>query len=100
MDEPIEREKRTGSTVTVPERRRPGRASYTNPFLIALLRQPAPPDAGSRRAPTPTADDAADQLSESEPDGLAAARGIGLAAIVGAALWAGVAIGLWLLLGR
>lgn len=84
------------------ERRRPGRAAFTNPHLIALLRRrvPANPiearnaDAGAsaRRPaydiPKPALADPPEQ--ESERGQLAAPRGIGIGLLIAVPLWASI----------
>ncbi|MBW4090353.1 MAG: hypothetical protein HIU82_04460 [Proteobacteria bacterium] len=67
------------------ERRRPGRVAYTNPALLALLRQqplPAPPEDAADWEPT---------------NPLGPMRGIALAAAIGVALWAAALLALWVI---
>ncbi len=79
-----------GTSVASPpdaERRRPGRAAYTNPALLALLRQDGRADRQDDTVETP-----------GKPvDALAPARGIALAAAIGVALWAAMLLALWLI---
>ena len=63
------------------DRRRPGRANYRNPHLIALLR------AGHGASSTPDATDRGPEQAEDTADDLAAARGIGIAVLLGGILW-------------
>jgi len=74
---------------TLADRRRPGRAFYRNPHLIALLRS------GRRPPPLPASVEQEDDDDNDRTDDLAAARGIAIAVILGLFLWLGV---IWLLI--
>jgi hypothetical protein len=78
------------------ERRRPGRIEYSNPHVIALMRDPttldpaAPADVpGPFHDPDTPADDG---------DGLAPAKGILAGLVLALPLWALIGAGAWLLL--
>ena len=64
------------------DRRRAGRIKYTNPWLIALLRQ---------RTPSRAAEVSPEDPAEDRRDDLAAAKGIALAVLVGILWWIAIA---------
>ena len=76
------------------ERRRPGRAAYTNPALLALLRQDSTVETPGEPVEAPGAPT---QPTGEPVDALAPARGIALATAIGTALWAAVLLALWLI---
>jgi hypothetical protein len=61
------------------ERRRPGRAEYSNPYLVALL-----------RGKTPTGDTTEAPKETAGRDDLGSAKGIMLAVAVSATIWGAV----------
>ena len=75
--------------LTRADRRRPGRLTYTNPALIALLRgkSPAPPEPAPERSET-SGLEGSDDVRAACRDDLAAARGLGFSVVVGFILWA------------
>jgi hypothetical protein len=72
-------------TPGVADRRRPGRVSYTNSTLIALLRSPA-------------ADPVDDKAARHTDDALAPARGAVYGVPIGALIWCVIALSTWFLL--
>ena len=62
------------------DQRRPGRIEYTNPHLIALLRQTA------SETPPP------EPRVTAESDGLEPSRGVLVGSVAGAVIWGGVAL--------
>jgi hypothetical protein len=69
------------------ERRRPGRAEYENPALVALLREPA--------AVPVEANPAADTGDDLNP-----ARGLAIGTVMGAIMWGALGMTIWYVLGR
>ena len=80
----LENEARDATNAPLVERRRPGRAEYGNPALVAIL----------RGSPTDTVAPVFD-----EEDGLAPAKGLMLGVPLGILSWAVVAAIAWLLVG-
>jgi len=62
------------------DRRRPGRAAYANPHLVALLRQTT-----SEAAPP-------EQRAMAETDALGPARGMLVGSAAGIVIWGGIAL--------
>ena len=86
MNEPPEHDERAGGVGAVPDRRRPGRVTYRDPHLIALLRrQWQRPEASAPENPAANGD--TDQgLDQDHCDDLAAARGIVTAGLISLAM--------------
>ncbi|MDE2581090.1 MAG: hypothetical protein KGL52_05610 [Rhodospirillales bacterium] len=88
MEDPAasEPDKAQPDSTTLPDRRRPGRVAYRNPYLIALLRS-------SRRAHSPRDQVADDQDDDARTvDDLGVARGIAIACALGLLLWTAIVV--------
>lgn len=70
----------------VTDRRRPNRAKYSNPSLIAMLRRPTVLHNGTVGEPLP----------EESENGIDAAQGIIVSVILSVALWLGLGVLAWL----
>ena len=95
MDTDSEHNDKLAITDTAPDRRRPGRSSYTNRFLIALLR---------RETLSPPAEEPKDALTHTKPpmrapggsdNGLVPAVGILVSVGLGLLLWAIIVLIVW-----
>jgi len=88
-------EGQTTATPTLVERRRPGRVEFTNPHVLALLRDPTAGDPG-------TSAEISEQLEDlgtsEDDDNLAPAKGILTGLLLALPFWALIGAGAWFLL--
>jgi hypothetical protein len=94
MPEPVSpgAEGQTAATSTLVERRRPGRIEFTNPHVVALLRDAAgiePAESAELSGPVEDLDDR---------DNLAPAKGILTGLLLALPLWALIGAGAWFFL--
>lgn len=94
FDKERELEPNLGAAEVLRDRRRPGRTSVDNPWLVRLFRrQFLPPNLAA-----PEIGGISEGISEADhdrSDALAPARGILLGIILAAFLWGGIALGGW-----
>ena len=81
----------SGGTEAREDRRRPGRLSFLNPHLIALLR--------ARHADASLPEPPPQHWVPDDPDDLAAAQGIAVSTVLGGLLWVGAIAAIVVVIG-
>jgi len=89
-------EDQTTPTQTLVERRRPGRVEFTNPHVVAMLRDPTALDPAAAAEISGPVEDLG--TTSDGYDSLASARGIVTGVLLALPLWALIGAGAWFLL--